>query len=151
MVETIKQVLKSESGVSSIEFALVSVPLLLLILGIIEFGLALQIKNEVERSLDIAAREFEVNGFGDPFFTNSESCDEIKATLKDRLETEIKEISRSTLINNPDKISVTIQCVQTPLIQVEAVYEYTLSIPFFDLNMVNLSTSRVIRGPWQYV
>ncbi|MCG5478908.1 TadE/TadG family type IV pilus assembly protein [Sinorhizobium alkalisoli] len=46
----------SQSGATAVEFALVCFPLLLLVLGIIEFGRALYVRNDLSYAADIAAR-----------------------------------------------------------------------------------------------
>ncbi|WEX75053.1 pilus assembly protein [Sinorhizobium numidicum] len=48
---------RSQSGATATEFALVCFPLLLLVLGIIEFGRALYVQNDLSYAADIAARK----------------------------------------------------------------------------------------------
>ncbi|MBP1886651.1 TadE/TadG family type IV pilus assembly protein [Sinorhizobium mexicanum] len=47
----------SQSGATAVEFALVCLPLLLLMLGIIEFGRAFYVRNDLSYAADFAARK----------------------------------------------------------------------------------------------
>ncbi|ACP21834.1 type IV pilus associated TadE family protein (plasmid) [Sinorhizobium fredii NGR234] len=48
---------RSQSGATAVEFALVCFPLLLLVLGVIEFGRAFYVRNDMSYAADVAARE----------------------------------------------------------------------------------------------
>ena len=48
---------RSEAGATAVEFALVCLPLLLLILGVMEFGRVFYIRNDLSYAADVAARK----------------------------------------------------------------------------------------------
>lgn len=48
---------RCESGATAVEFAIVCLPLLLLSLGIVEFGRALFVRNDLSYAADVAARK----------------------------------------------------------------------------------------------
>jgi Flp pilus assembly protein TadG len=52
----LRRVWRSQSGAMTVEFALVCFPLLLLMLGIIEFGRALYVQNNLSYAADVAER-----------------------------------------------------------------------------------------------
>jgi Flp pilus assembly protein TadG len=47
---------RSQSGAAAVEFAVVCLPMLLLALGIVEFGRALNVRNDLAYAADVAAR-----------------------------------------------------------------------------------------------
>ncbi|MCA1408874.1 pilus assembly protein [Ensifer sp. IC3342] len=53
----IRPLWRSQSGATAVEFALVCLPLLLLMLGIIEFGRAFYVRNDLSYAADFAARK----------------------------------------------------------------------------------------------
>ncbi|CAN7634144.1 TadE/TadG family type IV pilus assembly protein [Pararhizobium sp. LjRoot238] len=55
-LSTLRRAWCSQSGAMAVEFALVCFPLLLLVLGIVEFGRALYVRNDLSYATDIAAR-----------------------------------------------------------------------------------------------
>ncbi|MEZ0000486.1 TadE/TadG family type IV pilus assembly protein [Sinorhizobium fredii] len=48
---------RNQSGATAVEFAIVCLPLLLLILGVIDFGRAFYVRNELSYAADFAARQ----------------------------------------------------------------------------------------------
>lgn len=52
----LRRLFRSQSGATAVEFALVCLPLLLLVFGIIEFGRAFYVRNELSHAVDVAAR-----------------------------------------------------------------------------------------------
>ncbi|APG85571.1 type IV pilus associated TadE family protein TadE [Sinorhizobium americanum CCGM7] len=48
---------RSQSGATAVEFAIVCFPLLLLILGVVEFGRAFYVRNDLSYAADFAARQ----------------------------------------------------------------------------------------------
>ncbi|MFD2346558.1 pilus assembly protein [Sinorhizobium terangae] len=48
---------RSEAGATAVEFALVCLPLLLLLLGVMEFGRVFYVRNDLSHAADIAARK----------------------------------------------------------------------------------------------
>jgi len=56
-LSTLRRAWCSQSGAMAVEFALVCFPLLLLVLGIVEFGRALYVRNDLSYATDIAARK----------------------------------------------------------------------------------------------
>jgi Flp pilus assembly protein TadG len=55
-LSTFRRAGRSQSGAMAVEFALVFFPLLLLVLGIIEFGRVLYVRNDLSYAADIAVR-----------------------------------------------------------------------------------------------
>jgi Flp pilus assembly protein TadG len=54
---SLRRLWRSQSGATAVEFALVCLPLLLLVLGIIEFGRAFYVRNDLSYAADFAARK----------------------------------------------------------------------------------------------
>lgn len=52
---------RSQSGAAAVEFAMVCLPMLLLALGIVEFGRALNVRNDLAYAADVAARMVLIN------------------------------------------------------------------------------------------
>ncbi|OAP36458.1 TadE family protein [Sinorhizobium glycinis] len=48
---------RSQSGATAVEFSLVCFPLLLLVLGVMEFGRAFYVRNDLSYAVDFAARQ----------------------------------------------------------------------------------------------
>ncbi|TCN32680.1 TadE/TadG family type IV pilus assembly protein [Sinorhizobium americanum] len=53
----LRRVWRSQSGATAVEFAIVCFPLLLLILGVVEFGRAFYVRNDLSYAADFAARQ----------------------------------------------------------------------------------------------
>ncbi|WP_163266827.1 TadE/TadG family type IV pilus assembly protein [Chelativorans alearense] len=53
----LSQLAKSQSGAAAVEFAIVCLPLLLLCLGVVEFGRAFFVRNDLAYAADVAARK----------------------------------------------------------------------------------------------
>lgn len=136
MTRLLKKFSRNEAGVSAVEFALILVPLLLLIFGIIEFGRAFQIRNEIERSLDIVARQFEIaecRGDRQTFFNNH-----------------LRSGALSPGIPNLDDLKITFSVLPdsggAKPIKVQAEYNLDLLIPFFGFD-TKLPVVRLISCP----
>ncbi len=56
-VRTLHRAWRSQSGATAVEFALVCLPLFLLVLGVIEFGRAFYVRNDLSYAADVAARQ----------------------------------------------------------------------------------------------
>ena len=54
---TLRRAWSSQSGATAVEFAIVCFPLLLLVLGVIEFGRAFYVRNDLSYAADVAARQ----------------------------------------------------------------------------------------------
>lgn len=147
MIPLLKKFSRNEAGVSAVEFALILVPLLLLIFGIIEFGRAFQIRNEIERSLDIVARDFEVRNYR--VFGNPGECSAKRTNIESYFENEIRTGSNSAVISSLDRISVAIECDigDHDNIKVTANYQFSPMIAFFDVSIIDLSVVRLASWP----
>lgn len=55
---------RCQSGATAVEFALVGLPLFLLMLGVIEFGRALFLQNDLSYATDVAARQVLIGQVG---------------------------------------------------------------------------------------
>ncbi|MCR4264732.1 TadE/TadG family type IV pilus assembly protein [Nitratireductor sp. ZSWI3] len=57
MLRALNRLAKCRSGAAAVEFAIVCMPLLLVSLGVVEFGRALFIRNDLAYAADVAARK----------------------------------------------------------------------------------------------
>lgn len=120
-----------DSGVAAIEFALVGLLAISLILGIIEFGRALFIRNELAFAADIAARKVLL----DPPETSSD-LEGIEATI------------REAVTFDRDQLEVELQLPSSDgIMQITLRQPLTLLVPGLHGNGITLSLDRQIPLP----
>ena len=79
----------AEDGGVAIEFAIVSVALVLVSLGTLEFGRALQVRNQLAYLADIAAREILKDGEADGEAVEAKLREEFQASSPELLQVQI--------------------------------------------------------------
>lgn len=84
---------RSERGVAVVEFALLLVPLLLIIFGIVDFGRAMNYKNELTQVANQAARFAVVNRNPADGTTPFPGCSGLKSYLSNPANVDTKEIA----------------------------------------------------------
>jgi Flp pilus assembly protein TadG len=115
-----------EDGAAAIEFAIVGSILIALCLAILQFGWALQVRNEIAVAADQAVRYL--------MLTPDASDADFKAQVENRLDD-----------YNPDKLTVTPGevAVGTATFRTITVrYEFSLSVPGLPADLVELEVSR---------
>lgn len=117
---------RCQAGSTAIEFAIISVPLIFVSLGIIEFGRAFNVRNDVSFAADFAARRI-LNG---GTVTDAELTDEIRAAFTGY---------------DPDRLvialgSVTVNGVDFRTVDIE--YPFDLLLPGFTEQPIRLGLSR---------
>ena len=117
---------RSEDGAAAIEFALVSMIFILLCLGVLEFGRALQMRNQLSFAADFAARQI---------LTDSDVADRVvEAQVRAKLQ-----------IGNPELLDVTFGEQEVDGVNFKIVtldYPFTLFLPGFSTDTIGLSVNR---------
>jgi Flp pilus assembly protein TadG len=115
-----------QSGAAAIEFAIIALVLILVCLGVIEFGRSLQVRNELSFAADFGARKI---------LTDS--------TISD---SDLENVVRSALIvADPDLMQVTIGTETVDGVQFRTIalaYPFTLLIPGLSSDSVTLALAR---------
>lgn len=76
-VARLRVLLRRESGAAAVEFALIGLVAIAMFLGIIEFGRALYVRNELSYAVDVAARRI----LTDPAVADSDLEEAIRSSL----------------------------------------------------------------------
>lgn len=82
---SVRRTWQSRSGATAVEFALVCFPLLLLVLGIVEFGRALYVRNDLSHAADVAARKVLIGQVA-PDASDSEAQATIESAVRDHFD-----------------------------------------------------------------
>jgi len=85
LLGTARRAWQGQSGATAVEFALVCFPLLLLVLGIAEFGRALYVRNDLSHAADVAARKVLIGQIARDA-TESEAQTKIESVVRDHFD-----------------------------------------------------------------
>lgn len=120
-----KRIARSEDGTSAVEFAIVASVLITILLAIVQFGWALQVRSQMGRAADEAVRYVQLK----PEASDAEFKNQVTAAMakydKKRLDVQ----TGQALIGSTQFRTVTVD------------YDLPLAIPGMD-NLVNLSVTR---------
>ena len=121
-----RRLLGCQAGSTAVEFAIVSLVLVLVTLGIVEFGRGLNVRNQLSQAADFGARKI---------LTDRNSSD---GTLENAV--------RSAFIaDNPDRLKVTLGSETVygmPFRTIALTYPLTLLVPGLSDGVIHLSLSR---------
>lgn len=82
LFSAMRRVRRCRSGATAVEFSLVCLPLLLLALGIVEFGRAFYLENNLSYAADIAARKVLIGQVGRNL-SESEAYSQLQAIVRE--------------------------------------------------------------------
>ncbi len=85
LTRAIRRAHRCQSGATAVEFCLVCLPLFLLALGIVEFGRALYLENNLSYAADMAARKVLIGQVGRDL-TESEAYSKIETVIRENLD-----------------------------------------------------------------
>ncbi|YCI06935.1 pilus assembly protein (plasmid) [Ensifer sp. D2-11] len=126
---------RSQSGAAAVEFALVCLPLLLLVFGIIEFGRAFYVRNELSHAADVAARRVLIGQIARDA-TDSEALTKLAGAVRESFHS-----GDPTLLT----IAVTKETVDGIAFRVLSIrYPFTFVVPGLAQSPVSLNLSRRI-------
>jgi len=123
---------RDESGASAVEFAFVGSILIACMLGVIQFGWALQMRNELGKAADHAVRYVQLNPGAEDRVEDADFEQKVRDYTDDHG-------------YDPDRLSVeagetTVGDIDFRTLSVE--YDMPLSIPGFPVSLVTLAVSR---------
>lgn len=113
---------RDRSGVAALEYALALPVLLMVVLGIIEIGRALAVRNEISHALGRTTRVVHLNPSTTP--------EQIEASLEDYLPNYDTEL----------EVSIT-EISGTSFMEISVQFPFEISIPFAPISEVNLSVA----------
>lgn len=116
---------RDERGAAAVEFAIISLPLILLALGVIEFGRAFNIQNDMAYAADVATRRLLLDG--------STSATELQALVRD-----------SFTGGQPEQLDLTLGTDGSGTITLQLTYPLTLSVPGVTSEIIRLTLERRI-------
>ncbi|WP_027998858.1 TadE/TadG family type IV pilus assembly protein [Sinorhizobium arboris] len=131
----VQRLWRSEAGATAVEFALVCLPLLLLILGVIEFGRVFYVRNDLSHAADIAARKVLIGQV---------ARDASDSEAQQKLERAVRESFRS---GNPLLLQIvtgkeTVDGIDFRILSIR--YPFTFVLPGLANGPLNLQLSRRI-------
>lgn len=132
---TARRAWRGQSGATAVEFALVCFPLLLLVLGIVEFGRALYVRNDLSHAADVAARKVLIGQVARDA-TDSEAQTKIESAVRDHFDS-----------GDPLQLHVTVGKVTddgTDFRVLTIRYPLTLLLPGSTATSINLQLTRRI-------
>lgn len=121
---------RDERGAAAVEFAIICLPLILLALGVIEFGRAFNIQNDMAYAADVATRRLLLDG-GTPA-------------------TELQVLARDAFTGGqPEQLYLTLGARpgETSTRTLQLTYPLTLSIPGLTREVIQLTLERRIPAP----
>lgn len=128
ILQTARRLPNCESGAAAIEFAIISLALILVSLGVIEFGRGLQVRNELSFAADFGARKMLTN----PTVSDSDIENEVRSALT---------------VADPDLLQVTMGTEMVEGVQFRTIvlgYPFTLLIPGLSSDAITLALARRI-------
>jgi len=125
----LRRLLAAEDGGVAIEFAIISVALVLLSLGTLEFGRALEVRNQLAYVADIAAREVLKDG--------AVAGSDVEEIVREKFEASNPELLQFELASETDENGVEFRTVTLR-------YPFLLLIPQLSSNSILLSTTERI-------
>lgn len=134
-IKLLRRFQRASSGATAVEFALVCLPLLLLSLGVIEFGRALFVKNEIAYAADIAARKVLI-GQIPAGLSDSETTTQLETAIREAFDS-----GEAALL----EISVVRQMINGTEYRILSIqYPFSLLVPGLNGNTYTLQLNRRI-------
>ncbi len=152
----IRGVIRSERGAAAVEMALVAVPFLMLLFGIMEIGLIFMVSSSLDNAMVIAARTIRTGQFQTGSTTTAAAfqtavCNNFGWMQSDctrNLQVDVRTYSTFASVTTPQPVSNgtfnTANLLFTPgsandIVVVRAYYQWPLIAPFFDQALQQLS------------